>query len=177
MLLDTGAPDIPVKGYGNSVRTNTFGKAVVADVSSYYRSRLSIDLDTLPDNAEAAQTVVQGTLTEGAIGYRQFDVVSGARAMVVIRLADGSTPPFGASIQNAKGQNTGIVGDDGSVYLSGIQSGEMMQVSWGDSGRCAITLPAHLPENIDQGQGCCCRVIPCGPAQRILSSEAQTRYR
>lgn len=162
MLLDTGVPDIPVKGYGNSVRTNTFGKAVVADVSSYYRSRLSIDLDTLPDNAEAAQTVVQGTLTEGAIGYRQFDVVSGARAMVVIRLADGSTPPFGASIQNAKGQNTGIVGDDGSVYLSGIQSGEMMQVSWGDSGRCAITLPAHLPENIDQGQGV---LLPCHSLQ------------
>ncbi|HBV9912362.1 TPA: fimbria/pilus outer membrane usher protein [Klebsiella aerogenes] len=160
MLLDTGVEGIPVKGYGSSVRTNVFGNAVVPDVSSYYRNRLSIDLDTLPDNAEATQTVVQGTLTEGAIGYRQFDVVSGARAMATVRLAGGTAAPFGASVQNAKGQNTGIIGDDGSVYLSGMQPGAMMQVSWGDGERCVISLPTHLPEGIDHGL-----LLPCQPAR------------
>ncbi|PCO16524.1 hypothetical protein CQA18_27715, partial [Enterobacter hormaechei] len=40
------------------------------------------------DEAEATQSVVQATLTEGAIGYRRFNVISGQKAMAVIRLAD-----------------------------------------------------------------------------------------
>lgn len=80
LLLDTeGVADVPVRGFGATTRTNRFGKAVVADVSSYYRSKASIDLNTLPDNADATQSVVQATLTEGAIGYRRFNVISGQR--------------------------------------------------------------------------------------------------
>ncbi|VTR52018.1 Outer membrane usher protein papC precursor [Serratia fonticola] len=41
------------------------------------------------------KSVVQATLTEGAIGYRRFDVIAGEKAMAVIRLADGTMPPFG----------------------------------------------------------------------------------
>ncbi len=46
-----------------------FGKAVVSDVNNYYRNQAYIDLNRLPENAEATQSVVQATLTEGAIGY------------------------------------------------------------------------------------------------------------
>ncbi|WP_230979036.1 outer membrane usher protein [Intestinirhabdus alba] len=159
MLLDTGdVPDIPVKGFGSSVLTNRFGKAVVSDVNSYYRSRMSIDLDALPDNAEASRTVVQDTLTEGAIGYRKFDVVSGARAMATIRLPEGGTPPFGAGVENGQGQNTGVVGDEGNVYLSGIHPGDTMRVTWGVDGRCMITLPDSLPTDLTHGL-----LLPCTP--------------
>lgn len=165
MMLDTGdATNIPVKGFGSNTRTNLFGKAVVTDVSSYYRNRVSIDLDALPDNAEAEKSVVQATLTEGAIGYRKFDVVSGSRAMATVRFADGSTPPFGATIQNAKGQNTGIFGDDGSVYLSGIRPGDTMHVHWGEHEQCSLTLPANLPSDLSQGL-----LLPCLPPAQVDS--------
>ncbi|HGL4620255.1 TPA: outer membrane usher protein [Citrobacter koseri] len=148
MLLDTdGVADIPVKGFGASTRTNRFGKAVVGDISNYYRNKLSVDLNQLPDNAEATRSVVQATLTEGAIGYRRFDIVSGEKAMAVIRLADGTYPPFGAMIHNHKEQNVGIVNDEGQVYLSGINAGERMFVSWGESSRCEIDLPQSLPDS------------------------------
>jgi outer membrane usher protein PapC len=75
----------------------------------------------LGDNAEATKSVVQATLTEGAIGYRKFDVIAGEKAMAIVKLADGSTPPFGATVLNARKQETGIVNDGGSVYLSGIK--------------------------------------------------------
>lgn len=147
MLLDTGGvAGVPVRGYGSTVDTNRFGKAVVSDVSSYYRSSASIDVNKLRDNAEATKSVVQATLTEGAIGYRRFDVIAGEKAMAVIRLADGSTPPFGATVMNAKKQDTGIVSDDGNVYLSGIQPGESMTVHWNGAAQCAIKLPNTLPE-------------------------------
>ena len=50
--------------------------------------------------------------------------------MAVIKLVDGSEPPFGATVRNARQQETGIVNDGGSVYLSGIKAGENMTVHW-----------------------------------------------
>ncbi|MGQ6051018.1 outer membrane usher protein [Serratia sp. IR-2025] len=146
MLLDTGGvAGVPVRGYGSTVDTNRFGKAVVSDISSYYRSSASIDVNKLRDNAEATKSVVQATLTEGAIGYRKFNVIAGEKAMAVIRLADGSTPPFGATVMNVQKQDTGIVNDGGNVYLSGIQPGESMTVHWNGAAQCAIKLPNTLP--------------------------------
>ncbi|CAI1872900.1 Outer membrane usher protein papC precursor [Serratia quinivorans] len=148
MLVDTdGVAGIPVRGYGANIDSNAFGKAVVADMSSYYRTQVSIDVNNLPENAEATQSVVQATLTEGAIGYRRFAVIAGEKAMAVIKLADGSTPPFGATVLNAKQQEVGIVNDGGSVYLSGINPNETMQVRWGGRAQCELVLPAQIPNS------------------------------
>lgn len=148
IFVDTdGVPDIPLRGYGSTIRTNRFGQAVITDVNSYYRNQVSVDLNTLPEDAQvAAQSVKQGTMTEGAIGYRQFDVVAGSSAMALLRLANNSTPPFGATIFNARGQQVGMVGDEGSAYLTGLKPQEVLQVRWDDKVQCEITLPNTLPE-------------------------------
>lgn len=143
--MDTGdAADIPVQGYSDSTRTNRFGKTVITEVSDYSKNSLSIDINDLPDDAEASASVVQATLTEGAIGYRKFNVVSGAKAMGVIRLADGTYPPFGASVQNAEKQEVGIVNDEGQAYLSGLKPEGKLNVSWNGEVQCAITVPEKL---------------------------------
>ncbi|WP_419722846.1 outer membrane usher protein [Serratia marcescens] len=161
MMVDTGGvADIPIGGYGAVARTNRFGKAVVTDVSSYYRNRVSIDVNKLPENAEATRSVVQATLTEGAIGYRRFEVIAGEKAMAVIRLADGSTPPFGATVQNHKKQDVGIVNDDGNVYLSGINPNEDMTVRWNGRAQCALTLPAQIPQGDVANLLLPCRLLP-----------------
>lgn len=159
MLLDTdGVPGIPIRGYSTPTLSNAFGKAVVVDVGSYYRNQFSVDLNTLPENAEVSQSVAQATLTEGAIGYRHFDVIAGEKAMAVVRLADGSVPPFGATVRNDKGQEVGIINDNGEVYLSGINAGEGMRVSWGGTEQCSIT----LPQTLSSGQ-MANLLLPCGP--------------
>ena len=136
---------MPIRGYGSPRSSNAFGKAVVSDVNSYLRTAASVDLESLPPNVEATQSVTQLTLTEGAIGYRTLDVVAGLKAMAVLRLPDGSVPPFGGTVKNEKQQETGIVNDGGSVYLSGIRPGEKMIVSWGGMERCTLVMPASLP--------------------------------
>lgn len=153
-----------ISGYGASVRTNRFGKAVVTDVNSYHRNQVSIDLNKLPENAEVARSVTQATLTEGAIGYRRFEVVAGEKAMVIIQLSDGSTAPFGATVKNPKGQKVGLVSDDGSVYLSGIQPGGEMSVYWNGQAQCALQMPAQISEG-DMAE----LVLPC---TRIPSSDS-----
>ena len=80
LMVDTsGVPDVPVRGYGSPTRSNAFGKAVIADLSSYQRTAASVDLESLPSNVEATQSVTQLTLTEGAIGYRALDVIVGEK--------------------------------------------------------------------------------------------------
>ncbi|RMN21238.1 hypothetical protein ALQ63_00790, partial [Serratia plymuthica] len=165
LLVDTGGvAGVPVRGYGSTSNTNRFGKAVVTDVSNYYRNQASIDLNKLGDNAEATKSVVQATLTEGAIGYRKFDVIAGEKAMAVITLADGSTPPFGATVMNANKQDTGIVNDGGSVYLSGIQAGDRMTVHWNGAAQCAISLPKTLPDSTLSNLLLPCQALPAAEA-------------
>lgn len=145
LLVDTdGVAGVPIRGVGAPVTTNRFGKAVIGDMNSYYRNNVQIDLNHLPRNVDAQQSVVQATLTEGAVGYRRFNVLSGEKAMVVIRLADGSYPPFGAQVVNAQGKNTGIVADEGSTYLSGIVPGGEMTVTWGSEAGCRVQFPEPL---------------------------------
>lgn len=159
ILLDTdGVANVPVRGYGAAINSNAKGKVVVSDVSSYMRNSVSVDVDKLADNAEATRSVVQATLTEGAIGYRRFEVIAGEKAMAILRLADGSYPPFGATVLNARKQQTGIVDEEGSVYLSGINAGDRMSVRWDGEERCVVELPPILPPMSQSSL-----LLPCVP--------------
>lgn len=146
LLLDTaGVADVAIGQWGNETRSNHFGKAVIADMGMYTRRSVGLDLRNLPEKAEASRSVVQATLTEGAIGYREFDVISGERVLGVIRLANGEFPPFGAEVLNAHHQNLGILADDGEVLIAGIKAGESVQVRWDEKIQCQAVLPAVLP--------------------------------
>jgi outer membrane usher protein PapC len=143
LMVDTdGVGNVPVDG--GRTKTNRWGVGIVAGVNSYYRHTTRIDVNHMPDDVEAPQSVVEAALTEGAIGYRKFEVLKGARQFAVVTLADGSRPPFGASILNHKGRELGIVSDDGLVWLSGITEGESLDVQWAGNKQCRITLPDTL---------------------------------
>ncbi|EML5381015.1 fimbria/pilus outer membrane usher protein [Enterobacter bugandensis] len=144
-MLDTdGVADVPLQGGGRSASTNWQGLAVITGVSSYNRTHANVALGKLGDEIEAADSVAQLTLTEGAIGYRQLEVVAGRKGLANIRLQDGKTPPFGASVYTAKGKSAGIVGDDGLIWLSGMKPGEKMRVQWDGATQCEIVLPEDL---------------------------------
>ncbi|MBE4916849.1 outer membrane usher protein, partial [Enterobacter cloacae complex sp. P4RS] len=158
VMVDTGdAADVPVEGFGSTTKTNRFGKAVVTEVSDYVKNNLSIDINNLPKDAEASSSVEQATLTQGAIGFRKFKVISGLKAMAIIRLADGTYPPFGASVRNAEDQEIGIVNDDGQAYLSGLRPGAKMDVSWDGEKQCVITIPERIT-GLDQNGSL---LMPC----------------
>lgn len=148
LMVDTaGIAGVAVSGGGDNVKTNYFGKAVVTDVNSYYRSNINIDLDELPDDVESTRSVVEDTLTKGAIGYRKFGILAGQKGMAVVKLKDGSVPPFGAMVRNEDKIQTGIIADDGKVWLSGMKTGGKMDVSWNGREQCTFTLPERLVEH------------------------------
>ncbi|EMS9655031.1 fimbria/pilus outer membrane usher protein [Escherichia coli] len=143
LLVDTdGVGGVPVNG--GRVYTNRWGIGVVADMSSYYRNTTSVDLNKLPEDMEATRSVVESVLTEGAIGYSEFEVLKGNRLFAVLRLADNSHPPFGASVINAKGRELGMVADSGLAWLSGVNPGETLNVGWDGRTQCVVDIPKKL---------------------------------
>lgn len=142
IMVDTEQAGVPFTG--SQVETNRYGLAVIAGTSSYYDVSTRIDLQKLPQHIEAVTTVVQGTLTEGAIGYRKFDVVSGAKIMAHVALADGKNPPFAAQIKNKKGRDIAMITNGGQAYITGVSPDETLSVIWEGRTQCAITLPATL---------------------------------
>ncbi|MEZ6994220.1 MULTISPECIES: fimbria/pilus outer membrane usher protein [unclassified Aeromonas] len=147
IMVDTdGVSEVPVHSGGPATFTDKHGKAVVADVSSYYRQRTSIDVDQLSDDAEPIGTPVSmGTLTEGAIGYRHFDMLSGSKRMLVLVKGDGKHLPFAAEVFNDKGQQLGMVGDEGMAYLAGLHEGSAVEARWGSDQHCRFYIPSPLP--------------------------------
>jgi outer membrane usher protein FimD/PapC len=140
MMLDTdGIAGVPINN--GRAYSNRFGLAVISDITSYYNTDTRIDVNKLADDVEATRAVVQGTLTEGAIGYRHFEVVKGSKLLATIRLADGSEPPFGAAVLSEKGREVAVVNDGGSVYLTGVQPEEKLDVAWEGQRRCRIVIP------------------------------------
>lgn len=157
MLVSTdGISDVPVE---RNQHSNIFGIAVVPDIASYYRNSTSIDVNSLPDDIETiGSPVAEAALTEGAIGYRRFEVLKGSKIIGILKLADGSHPPFGASVRNSKDREVGIVSDEGLSWLSGINPGETLTVKTGNTGFCTVSIPHSLTTSQ--------MLLPCNPVAK-----------
>ncbi|CNG40941.1 fimbria/pilus outer membrane usher protein [Yersinia similis] len=127
-----------------NIRSNRFGIAVLNNINSYYRTDTRIDINQLADDVEVKQSAVEFALTEGAIGYRRFAMMKGEKVLATISLTDSSHPPFGSLVMSAKGQELGIVSDDGFTYLSGVEPGETLNVLWSGAKQCQVAIPAAL---------------------------------
>jgi outer membrane usher protein FimD/PapC len=140
LMVDTdGVAGVPIED--GRVVTNAWGIGVLTDVNSYYRSTARVDVNNTADDVEATRSVVETALTDGAIGYSRFEVLKGERLFAILRLANGSYPPFGASVRDLKGKELGIVSDKGLAWLSGITPGASLNVAWDDKVQCHADIP------------------------------------
>lgn len=148
IMVDTdGTSNVPVQSVGPATLTNGQGVAVVTGTSSYQRERTSIDVNRLGEEIEPiGSPILMGTLTEGAIGHRRFDMLVGSKRMVVLQHQDGTGLPFAAEVFNEKNVPLGMVGDEGMAYLAGLQANNKLIVSLGNDRQCQATLPSPLPE-------------------------------
>lgn len=58
--------------------------------------------------------------------------------MALLRLKDGSVPPFGAEVFNANGVSVAMVMENGMAWIAGVNPSERLSVAW--AGRCAVSL-------------------------------------
>jgi len=144
LIAAPGADDVKVEGNAG-LRTDWRGYAVVPYATTYRRNRLALDTTTLPENVDLDDTVVNVVPTRGALVRASFDTHVGARALINLT-HNGNVVPFGAIVTTEKGSNS-IVGDDGQVYLSGLEQKGELTVRWGDGDARQCVVTYRLPDD------------------------------
>ncbi|EML2066297.1 fimbrial biogenesis outer membrane usher protein [Enterobacter asburiae] len=136
-----GAAGVKVQN-GSGVRTDWRGYTIVPYISSYKRSRIGLDPTTLGDNVELKENVVSVVPTSGAVVPAVFKTSIGTRALITV-LKNGEKVPFGAlvTLKSDSDNITGIMGDDGQVYMSGMPDKGELLATWGEG----KTQQCHAP--------------------------------
>ncbi|MBF4211902.1 fimbrial assembly protein, partial [Pseudomonas donghuensis] len=84
----------------------------------YKKNRIALDTSTLGDEVDIDTAVQTVTPTQGAVVMADFNTHVGRRVLMTL-LYRGLPVPFGAQAKLKDG-GSGIVGDDGQVYLTGV---------------------------------------------------------
>lgn len=117
-----------------NVQTNSRGYALVPYMSNYQRNSIDLNPATLPDDVDITQSSLNIYPTKGAVVLANFATRIGYQALITLQLPTGSVP-FGAlaAVEGAQHDdiNTGIVGDDGQAYMSGLPERGTLNINWG----------------------------------------------
>ncbi|QCR36658.1 fimbria/pilus outer membrane usher protein [Nissabacter sp. SGAir0207] len=149
LVQTPGAAGIRVRNVTGG-RTDGDGDLLVPSLMPYRENLLALDTTTLPANVDVPRAAQTRVPTQGAVVRARFDAHLGYRVVVSLR-RQGQPLPFGAiaTLLGAEG-NSGIVGDNGELYLSGVPARARLAVKWGDGpgNACtaAFTLPAAPPD-------------------------------
>jgi outer membrane usher protein FimD/PapC len=135
ILVDTGGiSDVAIDGV-SGVKTDYFGHAFVTSASPYRENRVSLDTSSFDDETEAEESVRNVVPNRGAIVKTSFAMRSGKKALITLT-REGKPLPFGTIVSlsgNADEKlSSGIVGDDGEVFMSGLPETGTLIASWGD---------------------------------------------
>ncbi|MGK3160206.1 fimbria/pilus outer membrane usher protein [Enterobacter kobei] len=151
-LIDAkGGGEIKIaNSYGSKTDSSGFG--VLSFLQPYKRNTVSLDPSSLSDDVSLDLSNQSVVPTEGAIVKAKFSIKTGARILVKLKRTKEEGIPFGAivsSIVDYQHMSTGIVGDGGLVYLTGMADSGALKVMWGkeDKMQCKAIykLPALKP--------------------------------
>ena len=127
LIVAPGAKGLSVDS-GTGVQTDWRGYAIKPYVSAYRENRIALDTKTLDDDTDIEGTVSRVVPTKGAVVKARFVTRHGMRVLMTLT-HDGKPLPMGSTV--TAGDITGIVGDDGLVYLSGMQADGILTAQWG----------------------------------------------
>lgn len=127
------------------VKTDWRGYAVVPYATAYRENRIGLNTNTLGDDMDVDGAVTQVVPTEGAIVRAEFTTRIGERALLTLTQSNGQAVPFGAMVNGEVRGMTGIVGDDGQVFLSGLAPSGVLTVIWGSGSHQQCQVSYQLP--------------------------------
>ena len=131
-----GAAHTPVIN-NTGVSTDFRGYAVVPYVQPYRGTRVELDAKGLGENVDLLDGAVNVVPTRGAVVKAQFETRVGYRVLMNLTQQNGKPLPFGAVVnvltdrKNIQGDGF-IVGDEGQVYLNGLEAKGRLQAKWGE---------------------------------------------
>ncbi|ECC3214380.1 fimbrial biogenesis outer membrane usher protein, partial [Salmonella enterica subsp. diarizonae] len=141
-----GVSGVPVGGWPG-VRTDFRGYTTLGYLSPYQKNDISINPSSIPDDAAVSQTSVSVVPTKGAVVRASFSTSVGKRVLLTLMREDGKPVPFG-SVATVEGSenSTGITGDGGVVYLTGVPEDGKVTVRWGRGQSLHCSAGIQIPE-------------------------------
>ncbi|WP_244568240.1 fimbria/pilus outer membrane usher protein [Escherichia coli] len=134
--------------------TSLFGTALIASPEPYTENRIDLLQDELPDNIVLGKSSASSIPVKGAVTVLNYSVYRGAQIIFKLKRPDGEFIPFGSlvSLDGAEEDtpNTGIVGEDGQVYMAGIPKVGRLKVSTGTR-TCYASFNLSLNNNLSNG--------------------------
>lgn len=117
------------------IYTDPWGNAVVPSLTPYRHNDITVNTQDRED-VDIPEATLDVVPTRSAVVAANFNAHVGMRALLTLRHGK-SVVPFGALLTMEN--TTAIVGDDGEVYLSGLQDTTPFTVQWGSEThqRCA----------------------------------------
>lgn len=148
------APDAESVAVKNrtGITTNALGYAVVPYLTPYQRNSIQLDAETLAYNVDLESTSSTVVPTRGAVVWADFNTHIGWRALIKLA-TQGQSIPFGTVVSLVKADSTkvetvtGIVGDNGEVYLNGLPEKGRLQAKWGEHSNQQCWANFTLPNN------------------------------
>ncbi|WP_447876701.1 fimbria/pilus outer membrane usher protein [Serratia fonticola] len=150
VLIDAkGAGAIGIVGSHGSM-TNRTGFGILSNLQPYHKNTVSLDPLSYSDDVSIDISNATVFPTEGALVKAKFNVKIGARVLMKLNRRGGGVVPFGAVVSSIPGtgeDKTGIVGDGGQVYLTGMPKSGVVKVKWGRGAEQSCEAPYSLPDN------------------------------
>lgn len=137
-----GADGVKVNGWPG-VKTDFLGYTTVGYLTPYQTNQITLDPVTFPEYAEVLQTDTKVVPTKDAIVRARFKTNIGEKALLKLTQVNGKNVPFGAvvSISGDSGENysTGIVNENGEVYMTGLSLKGLLNVKWNSDSQCSAS--------------------------------------
>lgn len=142
LVAAPGAANVPVEN-GSGIHTDWRGYAVVSQGSPYRERTVSLDVTGLDTHTEVNSSTKRVIPTRGALVRAEFKAHHGERVLMTLT-HNGKALPFGTTV--TAGNESGIVGDDGQVYLAGLSNKGHIDAQWGAGMNQHCSLNYKLPE-------------------------------
>ena len=141
-----GASHVAVLNH-KGIKTDSRGYAVIPYATPYRVNQVALDVTTVGNDVELENAIANKIPTDGALVRATLTTRQGAKAMFIVRHAK-DVLPFGTLVSSEDDKASGIVGDGGSVYLTGLSAQGTLHAVWGrDSAqRCTIRYALN-PQN------------------------------
>ena len=144
LVAAPGASGVPVEN-ATGIRTDVRGYTLLPYANMYRENRISLRVTQLDDYTDIDNSVVNVVPTRGALVRADFKTRTGFR--VLMTLTHKNRPlPFGTTVSVKSGENSGLVGDEGQVYLSGLPLKGELKAKWGHGADQQCTVRYMLPE-------------------------------
>lgn len=142
LVAAPGAGGVPLEN-GSGMRTDWRGYTIRPHAIGYRENRVALDANSLNDTTEIEEAVSRVIPTRGAVVKADFIARSGLRVLMTLK-HKGKTLPFGTVVST--GNSSSIVGDEGQVFLTGLEKQGVLRARWGTGADQQCKVNYHISE-------------------------------